>query len=269
MSTTDHSTGAEVSPALTSMMQRHHFLLRRLHSLSGILPVGVFVIMHLFTNFQMIRGRHEFQHEVEFIHSTPALLFVEITLWASIAFHAVLGVVYTFSGRSNVQRYAYQDNWRYTLQRITGMVALAFIFLHIATLRWRWDLFGWFTPFYVFGTDGVTPMAHATTAKALQSNAVVLIYSVGVLSVVYHWANGLWTSAISWGLTVSVAAQKRWGYACTGLGVALTIFSAGAIVGARTYELTPHEQAQYESLVSPSVADQHQGPADEHEAETH
>ena len=39
-----------------SFLERHHFLLRRLHSLSGIIPVGLFVVMHLFTNFQLAVG---------------------------------------------------------------------------------------------------------------------------------------------------------------------------------------------------------------------
>ena len=232
--------------APASPLAAHHFLLRRLHSLSGILPVGLFVCMHLFTNAQMIWGQDTgpeahstFQHEVDFIHSMPALLFIEIALWGSIGFHALLGFWYTFTGKSNVKSYKYGGNWRYIMQRVTGMLALAFIFLHIATLRWRWDLFGWFTPFY--GHGGVieghafgheVKMAMPYTAYALQvSWLVLLFYVVGVASVVYHWSNGLWTAAISWGITTSEAAMKRWGLACTGLFVALTVFWGAAIAG--------------------------------------
>ncbi len=239
---TEHtpSTAASSGDPATSFLQQHHFLFRRLHSLSGILPVGVFVIMHLFTNFQMLGG--DFQHEVDFIHSTPALLVVEITLWLSIAFHAGLGLVYTFSGRPNVRRYRYGGNWRYYLQRITGFIALGFIFVHVATLRWRWDLFGWFTPFYVRGFDG-QPLAHATTAMALQhARWVVAIYLIGAMSVVYHWSNGLWTSAITWGVTISAPAQRRWGYVCAALGIALTVFSLGAVVGALKYHVTDEDR---------------------------
>jgi len=224
--------------------QRHYFLLRRLHSLSGIVPVGIFVIFHLFTNMQLARGGEVFQHEVEFIHDLPALLMLEVGLWLGIGFHAALGLVYTFRGdRPNVDRYPHADNWRYTLQRVTGILALIFIFLHIATLRWRWDLFGWFTPFYATGPDG-EPIAAATTALALQSHwAVVLLYAVGVLSVVYHWANGLWTAAITWGLTLSETAMRRWGAVCAAVGIALAIAGAGGIVGALTYEVSGHEEA--------------------------
>jgi len=251
----DHTKQGAGSPAQgSSLLDRNYFLLRRLHSLSGIVPVGVFVMMHLFTNFQMVmgtdsHGQSHFQHEVDFIHSMPALLFVEIGLWVSIGFHAALGLVYTYTGRSNVQHYRHVDNWRYTLQRITGIGALVFIFLHIATLRWRWDLFGWFTPFYDKGLQG-QDLASATTAIALQHGWWVIgFYVLGVVCVVYHWANGLWTAAITWGLTISVAAQKRWGYVCTVIGLSLLLFGLGAIGGAVRYQVSDEEHVVIQQTV--------------------
>jgi succinate dehydrogenase / fumarate reductase cytochrome b subunit len=236
------SEQAPVASDVQNPLKKHAFLLRRLHSLSGIVPVGLFVCVHLFTNFQLLVG--DYQHEVEFIHSLPALLFMEITIWGSIAFHAILGLVYTFQGRSNVSRYPYMDNWRYTLQRITGIIALVFIFVHVSTLRWRWNYFGLIdTPFYVAGPEG-QPLVSATTAAALQASlAVFIFYIIGTFSVVYHWCNGLWTAAISWGLTASVPAQKRWGYVCAGLAIVLSVFSIGALVAGYTRPLTEQEKA--------------------------
>ena len=232
---------AGIDPGPTStILQKHHFLIRRLHSLSGIVPVGLFVIMHLFTNFQLVAG--DFQHEVNFIHSLPALLVVEVGLWIGIGFHAGLGLVYTFTSSPNVQHYPYADNWRYTLQRITGVVALIFIFMHIATLRWHWTFGGLFTTFYVSTKDGY-PLAAASTARALESDWIMAAYAIGVLSVVFHWCNGLWTAAITWGLTLSATAMRRWGIVCSALGIALTLFSAGALVGARSYAPHPDDSA--------------------------
>ena len=253
-----------------SFFDRYHFLLRRLHSLSGIVPVGLFVIAHLFTNAQMIWGQKPgesgesvFQHEVDFIHSIPALLFVEIGLWGAISFHAALGFYYTFSGKHNVKNYHYKGNWRYLFQRISGIVALIFIFLHIATLRWRWDIFGWYTPFWAHGgvVDGVkigedVPMSIPYTAYALQvSFVVVLFYFLGVMSVVYHWANGLWTAAISWGITTSEAAMKRWGQACAGLFVALTVFFLTAMYGALVYDLEDDTTNDQKIILALSIDD--------------
>jgi succinate dehydrogenase / fumarate reductase cytochrome b subunit len=239
-------------------MDRHYFLLRRLHSLSGILPVGIFVMVHLFTNFQLALGT--FQHEVNWIHSQPALLFVEMALWGSIAFHAALGIYYTTSGKRLHGKYRYGGYKRYLLQRITGYIALIFIFLHVATLRWGWSfgLQALDTTFYVAGPDG-HPMATASIARVLQQPALVFVYLVGSLSVVFHWANGLWTAAISWGLTVTVAAQRRWGYVCIAIGAALTVFTLGAIAGASTYEITAKDKSTFEEIEVHGAKPLHEG----------
>ena len=249
--TTTPPPSAAGSP-ISRRISNYDFLLRRLHSLSGILPIGLFVIGHLFTNAQMAfpdKGE-TFQHEVDFIHSIPGLLIIEMTLWASIAFHAVVGVWITMTGRSNTSKYLYGANIRYTLQRVTGIVAIVFIFLHVATLRWRWPVFDWFTPFYAhhqMNTDAVAelshdhtgvPMSMPLTAYALQiSWLVVALYFVGVISSVFHWCNGLWTAAITWGLTISRASMRRWGYVCAGLFVALMVFFLAAMWGALSYDI--------------------------------
>lgn len=242
-------------------MQRHHFLLRRLHSLSGVVPIGVFLISHLTTNSSVVwgmlnRSKYEgvhggaatFQHEVNFIHSLPFLLLIEIFgLWLPIAFHSVLGIYYATTGRSNLGRYPHQDNWRYSLQRISGYVGVLFIFYHVATLRWGW------TFLIPGGTKWDAEFAASTLAMALQGGAdgmttagliVSIGYMVGVSLLVFHLANGLWTAAITWGLTVSQKAQRRWGLVCAGLGAALMVLAWSAVIGFATLDPAKAELAE-------------------------
>ncbi len=265
------------APKVNGLLDKHHFLLRRLHSLTGIVPVGVFVVFHLFTNMQMalaqITGElHYFQDEVDFIHSLPALLFLEIFgLWLPIAFHAGLGVLYMIGGKSNFYSYRYGGNIRYTLQRWTAWIALFFIFFHVASLRWGWT-FGVFEFPFIANAEGEAfaasefalaagidsyPLATATTAIALQSGwldgwLVTLAYLVGSLAIVYHWSNGLWTAAITWGLTLTQKAMHRWGMVCIAMGLALTLFSISAIWGARAYEVTDQDRAALKAYAAES-----------------
>jgi len=236
-----------VSAPTQSFLDRHYFLIRRLHSLSGIFPVGLFLFPHMTTNSSIVWGswlkqeKHghagveAFQHEVNFIHNLPALIFIEVmVLWLPIAFHALVGIWFGLSGKSNVDRYAYQDNWRYVLQRWTGYVGVLFIFLHISSLRWGWTYGGLMPTF-------IADAASSSTAEHLQNGAVGLLmaafYLVCVLGLIFHFANGLWTAAITWGLTVSVAAQKRWGYVCAAVGVGLASAAVTAIVGFATLDV--------------------------------
>ncbi len=246
-----------------SILETHHGLLRRLHSLTGIVPIGVFLIAHLITNSSIVwgggalreavegssaqgptfqdRGVAYFQKEVTWINTqVPHLLLIEITLWASIAFHSILGVMYARSGRSNVRSYDYAGNWRYTLQRVSGYAGILFIFYHVATLRWGWT---WLVP---GGSAWTHEFAASTLAAALHGGdagikplgyAVALLYFVGVSMLVFHFANGLWTAAITWGLTISAHAQKRWGYACTALGIGLMALAWMSLLGAYTLDV--------------------------------
>lgn len=246
---------SENSPSQASIQR--HFLLRRLHSLTGIVPIGVFLIAHLTTNSSLawgrfaLRGEGEglsvaeggakyFQHEVTWINEqVPHLLLIEIVLWVSIAFHSILGLVYATTGRSNVKHYSYQDNWRYTLQRLTGYVGILFIFYHVATLRWGW------TFLVPEGARWSHNFSASTLAAALQGStegytamgvAVSALYMVGVTALVYHFANGLWTAAITWGLTISTKAQRRWGVVCAVLGVGLMAAAWSALLAAMTLD---------------------------------
>ncbi|GMV26575.1 MAG: hypothetical protein AMXMBFR58_26060 [Phycisphaerae bacterium] len=242
---------SENAPGAASFMDRNYFLLRRLHSLTGIVPIGVFLCVHLLTNSSVLwgavaeRGGHTggwreggvayFTREVVWINEQiPHLLLIEITLWASIIFHSVLGIYYAASGKSNVSRYSYQGNWRYSLQRISGYVGVAFILYHVGTLRWGW------TFLVPGGTEWSYQFAASTLAATLRGGnegftlagvVVSLFYMISVGLLVFHFANGLWTAAITWGLTVSDRAQRRWGVVCAGVGAALLLMGWGSVLG--------------------------------------
>jgi len=252
------STGLEVKSSASggSFLERHDFLLRRLHSFSGIIPIGLFLIAHLTTNSSVVWGLIDprsqeragelghagvasFQHDVDFINnSVPFLILIEISLWLAIGFHSVYGFYIASTGKSNVRRYDYQGNWRYTLQRISGYVGILFILYHVATLRWGW------TFLVPGGTRWSAEFAASTMATILQGNGVKLAgvlvtagYLIGITLLVFHFANGLWTAAISWGLTISEASQRRWGYACAGLGAMLMVMAWSSVFAFATLDV--------------------------------
>ena len=41
------------------------FVNRRLHSLLGVLPIGLFLMMHLYTNFYLTKGEEAFGEKVK------------------------------------------------------------------------------------------------------------------------------------------------------------------------------------------------------------
>lgn len=216
-------------------VDRHYFLLRRLHSLSGIVPIGVFLVEHLFTNSAILlpNGAHEYQRDVNFIWGLPGLLYLEILgIWLPLAFHAGLGIVYIFTGRPNSRIYTYADNRRYTWMRITGIIALFFIFIHLAQTRWGWTFGG------LYDAPFDPERATLTTAQSVQAHWwTPWFYAIGTLAAVFHFANGLWTAAITWGLTLSVRGQRRWGWVCLAIGVVLGVVGLASIAKFAAYPL--------------------------------
>lgn len=224
------STHAIANEAATPILGgKTHFYLRRLHSLTGIM-FGGYILVHLTVNATLAEGaRHVgqptvFQEQVDKIHSLPFLTVIE---WAMIflplIFHTAYGIYVTFNGKQNIGNYGYGKNWYYFAQRVSAIIIFLFAIFHILSLKY--GLFG--------GTLAFEP-ANATnsTIRHIQSNAFIgwVIYPLGILASTFHLANGFWTGAISWGLTVSKHAQQRWGYVCAAIFLGATIAGMTALV---------------------------------------
>ena len=55
-----------------------NFILRKLHQLSGIVPLGLFLLEHFYTNSKALTGAGDFNKAVVDLQSIPYILFVEI-----------------------------------------------------------------------------------------------------------------------------------------------------------------------------------------------
>lgn len=212
--------------ASDSFLVRHEFLIRRLHSLSGLIPVGAYMCVHLLVNATVLDSPAAFQTQVNRIHSLGSLL--PVVEWGfiflPILFHAIIGVVIIRGGLPNTSNYPYAKNFRYTLQRATGMIAFVFIVVHVLHMHQLGDAVG----------GGKFDPHHATSSagEALTVNVLIpLAYAIGVLSCVFHLANGLWTMGITWGLWTSAAAQRRANYVSIAFGIGLAAVSMGALGG--------------------------------------
>ena len=63
-------------PDIAHVFGRHEFVVRRLHSLIGLIPVGAFLFVHFVTNVSILDGPATFQMRVDQIHSLgPITLF--------------------------------------------------------------------------------------------------------------------------------------------------------------------------------------------------
>ena len=80
-----------------------------------------------------------------------------------------------------------------------------------------------------------------------------MLYAVGVLSCVFHLANGIWTMGITWGVWTSPAAQRRANWVCSLAGVVLAVVGMSALYGAVTVDpvrAVKVEDKMYEAKVA-------------------
>jgi succinate dehydrogenase / fumarate reductase cytochrome b subunit len=220
-------------------MDRNEFLLRRLHSLTGVIPVGVFLIEHLFTNSlaALSNGAETFNEHVHWLHELPYLLILEIVgIWAPLAFHGLYGIYIARTGKSNTSAYPYADNWRYTLQRLTGYIAAVFIVTHLIHFRFAY-LFG--GAMYVGAADPFEITRQGFANGSLPAPILGAWYVIGTFAATYHFCNGLATFCITWGITVGDVARRRVSGAFAVLGVVLMVWG---LMSLRAFQIAPAPQ---------------------------
>src|SRR5450432_3565389 len=197
----------------------HSFLWRKLHSLSGIVPIGAFLVEHILSNFEAVNGPIAYGLQVKFLNSLPLVRVLE---WAFIfiplAFHALYGVFIAIRGRANVNVYPWAGNWMYLSQRITGLIAFVYIIQHV----WRQRFSGISLP--------ENPGAAFHKVQVELSNPWMLaIYAIAMVATCWHFSYGVWLFAAKWGITPGDKARRRFGFVCTGLGIVLAVIGLASL----------------------------------------
>jgi succinate dehydrogenase / fumarate reductase, cytochrome b subunit len=226
--------------------QGSSFLWRKLHSLSGIVPIGAFLIEHLISNFEALNGPLAYAQQVKFLNGLPLVRLLEwVFIFIPLAFHAGYGVFIAFRGRVNVNVYPWAGNWMYLTQRVTGLIAFAYIVQHV----WRQRFSGVSLPEH-------PGAAFAKVQHELANPWMLAIYVIAMIATTWHFAYGIWLFAAKWGITPGNRARKRFGYVCGVIGIALCVLglaSIWAFVGPQ-YRNAPADvmPAQAPGIVAPA-----------------
>ena len=202
------------------------FVMRKLHQLTGVVPLGAFFFVHLFTNSKAMSGAPVFNDAVADIHHIPYLLFVEIFgIFLPLLFHSVYGIFISAEMRSNTFNYGYGRNWFYLFQRITGVFLFFFLLFHILNFR-----FGMIPGLNTTPVAGNADLAFKIVANEFQITWVFILYVLGVTATAWHLAYGFFLFAVDWGILIGEKAQKMALYACVGLAFFLSAVGINAMV---------------------------------------
>ena len=178
-------------------MDNREFLLRRLHSLLGIVPIGLFLVQHLIINHFATQGAEAFNAASHFMANLPFEIFLEIfVIYLPIMFHAFYGVYIAFTSRNNVGKYSYMRNILFKAQRYTGVFLVIFIAWHVFETRFQ------------VAIGNAAEADFNMMANILDNPWMFAFYVAGVLAATFHFANGLWSFLVTWGITQSEKAQR-------------------------------------------------------------
>ncbi|HYL68671.1 MAG TPA: succinate dehydrogenase [Candidatus Limnocylindria bacterium] len=192
------------------------YFLDKLHSLSGVIPIGAYLADHLWSNSYALVSVERYNQVSRDLQQVPWRILVEAgVLWIPILFHGFYGMWIWWRGKSNAIGHPWMANWLYVLQRWSGMIAFAFIGWHVYTER--------------FLGHGVT--TYADVSHAMANPWYLSFYIVGVTASAFHLGNGLWNFACKWGIAVTARAQRAAGFLGAVVGAVLTIAGIAVALG--------------------------------------
>lgn len=199
------------------MANSHHFLSRKLHSLLGLVPVGLFLLVHLTVNYQATKGPEAFNTGVGFMESLPFLIVLEfVFIYLPLLFHAIYGLYIAFQAKNNVGNFGYFRNQMFFLQRITGIITLIFLSWHVFQTRIQYAL-------------GNVDLNYDMMSHILSNPGFMIFYIIGTLSAVFHFSNGIWSFLVHWGITVGPRSQRIATYFTMGVFVVVGFIGVRAI----------------------------------------
>src|SRR5271155_1840183 len=104
------------------------FFLRKLHSLTGIIPVGAFLAEHFWSNSYALVRASQYDAKSAELQTIPFRVAVEwLFIFLPMLYHGGYGIYIWLRGKSNASAYPWVGNWLYTTQRYTGLIAFAYI----------------------------------------------------------------------------------------------------------------------------------------------
>jgi len=195
------------------------FLWRKLHSLLGIIPIGAFLLEHLLSNFEALKGPIAYGAQVKFLNSLPLVRVLEwVFIFLPILYHGLYGMYIWLRGKSNIVYYPWAGNWMYTAQRYTGIIAIFYIGQHVIRQRFM----GISLPEHPYA-------AFAKVQHELANPWMLTVYVIAMIAICWHFSYGIWLFAAKWGITPGTVARKRFGYVCFAFGLVLAVMGLASI----------------------------------------
>ncbi|HEY2955908.1 MAG TPA: hypothetical protein VGK89_11740 [Candidatus Eisenbacteria bacterium] len=186
--------------------------LRRLHSFTGVLPLGVFLLQHLAVNAFALAGPESFRRAAAAIGGLPMLAAIELVgIALPLAVHTVIGVLIATELPEPGSPFA--PSRREIVQRATGVLLLPYLIYHVWSTRLSPDVL----------------VKHAdlwdVMRRQVSGAGGLAFHAIGVSLAAWHLGNGLPCFANRWGLARTAGARR--GFRIAGGALSVTLAALG------------------------------------------
>ena len=199
-------------------------LARRAFSLSGVAPLGVFLALHLVESARALRGEDAFNRAVATVHGVPAVgLVLALLVYAPLALHAAIGLWLTLARAPPATPTPYSRPVLLAM-RATGVVALAFLALHLSEMR------ALSAGPRLHGGELLTLLSADLSSTSHGVPWWGLTYLVGTGAVTFHFVAGVW-GLLARTPRVADRVTRRWlAWAAGALGAAMWLLFVDVVV---------------------------------------
>jgi succinate dehydrogenase/fumarate reductase cytochrome b subunit (b558 family) len=226
--------------------------LRRAFTLTGVVPLGAFLVVHVVANLRALDGDAAFDRAVRAFGRIPLLGVVEaLVVFAPLLFHAAFGL-WLVVRRAPLRTPSPYPRAIGIAVRVTGVLAVAFLAMHLPELRFR---------------DAAVRPGGGALGVALDADLSsmwhglpwrAVAYLLGAACVCFHFAAGLWAFFATTSRGEGPRTRRRAAWWSAAVGAALWVLFADVVVfhatGSRLLGGAAHDDTPTSPCPAPSAS---------------
>ena len=195
--------------------------LRRIHSLTGMIPLGVFLVEHIAVNSFALAGPESFRRVAAALGGIPMVAAIEVVgIALPLVIHSVIGVL--IATELPERGSAHWPTRREIVQRATGVLLLPYLIYHVWATRLSPDVL----------------QKHADLFEIMRKQVSgaggLAFHAAGVILAAWHLGNGLPGFAERWGFARTPPAAHAAARVGATLSIALAVAGVAALIAFAT-----------------------------------
>ena len=195
--------------------------LRRIHSLTGMIPLGVFLIEHIIVNATALGGAENFRRTAAALGGIPMVAAIEIVgIALPLVIHSVIGVLIATELPQRGSR-----EWptsREIVQRATGVLLLPYLIYHVWATRLSPDVLKHHADLF------------DVMRRQVSGPGGFAFHAAGVILAAWHLGNGLPGFVERWGFARTPQAARAAARIGGTLSLTLAVAGVGALIAFAT-----------------------------------